>query len=345
MLDSDIKSFHALEVSNASTNGGRMSNNQIISGVVNNVIPHIDRATRSAGNIENPLRRKICTLAADVNNETLLGAIRWIERVLDSGDFCTMHAGTHTDTQGDIDGTERCYGYAFLKNDINIGDASCIVTVKDAMLATGAKAIFQAGDNIRPSTMQTPSGAGNEEFLVADAVAVNGLDITLTLPAGTTFANAYLANDGGNRGFVVSYRDIGDVKCLVSNFLVTAAGDYAYDHVTYPVIPDNNGTVYDHVVGTWLTATTFSAVGTITGINYGNGDKAVDFVPMNAAKAKPYFTLEAAGHSGTPQANDTFEFDIAPAAFYDWLTVYVPPACPSLANNRVTAVTVGESVS
>lgn len=341
MLDSDIKTYHAAEVSSLSTNGGRRSNNLVISGVVNNVIPHVSRAVRQAGNLAAPLYRKLFTVAEDDNDGTLMATWQWLERVTDAGDWLVMFAGTPTNTQADITGSERKYGYAFLKNNIVAGSSTFTVTVKDASLASGTDAIFQAGDQIRPSTMATPTATiGAEEFVTIDTVdSVVGNDVTCTIDG--TFANNYLVADGG---FVVSILEKGDIACTVSGFTVDAAGTYAYDNVTYPLITDNIGTVYDHVTVTYTDATHFTAVGT-SGINYGSGDTATDFAPVNAAKSKPYWTLEAAGHSGTAQAGDTIEFDVTAAEYAYWLRQSVPPLCPSLANNKVTAVTAGESAS
>lgn len=340
MLDSDIKTYHAAEVSSLATNGGRRSNNRVISGVVNNVIPHVSRAIRQSGNLAAPLYRKLFTVAEDDNDGTLMATWQWLERVIEAGDWLVMFAGTPTDTQADITGSERKYGYAFLKTSITAGDSTCTVTVKDASLASGVNAIFQTGDQIRPSTMATPTATiGSEEFATIDSVSVNGLDVTITITG--TFANSYLVADGA---FVVSILEKGDIACAVSNFTVTKAGTYAYDNATYPVVTDNIGTVTDHVTCTFTDATHFTAVGT-SGINYGSGDTATDFSPTNTAKSKPYWTLEAAGHSGAGQAGDTIEFDVTAAEFAYWLAQYVPPACPSLANNKVTAVTAGESAS
>ncbi len=346
MNDTDIVYVNPVEVSNAGTNGGRMGTELITSGEVNNVIPHIDRATRSAGNLSDPIKRKIFCAVRPSILEGLLSTLTWLERVLDSGDFVTFHAGTQSDTQADLTGSERHYGYAFLKSDITVGDDRCIVTCKNALQVSGARQIFQVGDKIRPSTMQSPAAStGNEEFdLEIDSITTNGLDMTLILPSGVTFANSYLADDSGDLGFVVSYKEEGDVECSVSGYTVTLAGtgDYAYNSGSYPVTPDPSGTVYDTVVCTWQNATTFEAIGQLSGINYGNGTFSADFAPVDG-DSNIYFTLEAAGHSGTPEAGDEFEFDISPSSFSKWLYVWVPPSCASLANNKATFVTAGES--
>lgn len=336
MLDGDIKSYLSAEVSTVGTNGGPISNNQVISGVVNNVIPHISRKQRADG--VPHLYRKLFDLVADVNNGTLLNTWKWIERVKDAGDFVTMFAGTHTDTQADITGTERHFGYAFLKSDVAADALTFTVTVKHADLATGARAIFQAGDFGRMADMDNPiAEVGNEVFKNIDTVSVDGLDVTITLTEA--IGQAFAVADGA---FFVSIIDKGNIGCAVTNFTQSRAG--IYDNATYPVETDNQGTRFDHVTLNYTDATHFTAVGT-SGRNYGSGDTGTDFSPINPDTNKPYFTLLAAGHNGTAQQNDTIELDLTPASFAYWLDLTVPSNCPSLSNNKVTGVTAGESDS
>lgn len=345
MLDSDIKKYHAQEVSKLATNGGRCSADEIVSGVVNNVWPHVPKAERTAGAF---LYRKIFTAADDASNGTLMAAQEMIDRPTLGGDMIVAFVGTATDTQGDIPGsdtgadTKRKYGAAYIKNALTAGNSTITVTVEHTKFASGAEAIFQAGDTIQLKDKLTPDAvSGNEEEHVIDTIdSVIGLDVTFTVVG--TFANDY-AVDGNSR--CVSLIDYGDVACSTENYVVTAAGDYAYDSSTYPVITDNIGTVEDFLTLEWQDANNFTVIGS-SGINYGSGTYGADFAPVNPDKdGKLYFKIEAAGHSGTPQAGDTVTLDIHEAKYATWYRREVPVDCPSLANNKLTAVTMGESDS
>ena len=336
MLDTDIKTYHAAEVSALATNGGRMGINEVISGVVNNVWPHVPRAERLAGAV---LHRKLFDKAADDTDGTLLAAQKWIDRPTLGEDLIVAFAGTQTDTQGDLSGSERKYGAAYIKTDIAASGSTFTVTVEDASLASGPDAIFQDGDPIRFTDKLTPDAvAGNEEFLTISGVpTVVGLDVTITV--AEVIANGYAVIDEAR---VMSIMDKGDIKCSVDTFLVTAAGTGAYDDSTYPIICDNIGTVEDAITLQFTDATHYTVTGS-SGIAYGSGDTATDFIPMNGDFSKPYFTLLAAGFSGTFAAGDTITWNIHPAAFAYWLRRTVPAGCASLANNKVTTVTAGES--
>ncbi len=337
MLDTDIKSYHAAERSKADTNGGRMSANEIISGVVNNVWPHVPRAQRLAG---DTLHRKVFIKAADDDDGKLMAAQEYIDKPTAGEDSIVAFVATMTDTQADITGNERKYGAAVLQANITGNPSTFTVTVENAALASGTDAIFQDGDDIRLTDKTTPdASSGTEELLtITGTPSVSGNDVTITVT--TAIANDYTAG----AAWAASIIDIGDTECSTDTFVDTSVGDGAYDDSLYPVICDNIGTVEDAITLEFTDATHFTVTGA-SGIAYGSGDTATDFIPNNSDFTKPYFTLEAAGFSGTWAAADTITFNIHPAAFAIWLRRTVPSGCASLANNKVTTVTTGESDS
>lgn len=340
MLDADIKSYHAAEVSSVSTNGGRMSANEIISGVVNNVWPHVPKAERTAG---ATLHRKVFIKAADDDDGALLAAQQYIDKPTDGDDFIIAFLATMTDTEADITGSERKYGAAVLQANITGNPSTFTVTVEDSTLASGTNAIYADGDTIRLTDKATPdAGSGTEEELtISGAPSVSGNDVTITV--AESIVNDYTAGSA----WVSSILDKGDTSCSTDTFVDTTAGDGTYDDASYPVITDNIGTVEDAITIQFTDATHFNCTGS-SGINYGSHDTGtgfdgVDFAPNNGDFTKPYFTLEMGGFAGTWAAGDTITFNIHPAAFAIWLRRTVPAACASLANNKVTTVTVGES--
>ena len=345
MLDSDIKKYHAAEVSKLASNGGRCGTTVIQTGVVNNVWPQVPRAERTAGAF---LYRKVFTAADDDTDGTLMAAQEMIDRPTNAGDTIVAFVGTATDTLGDIanalpDGldTERKYGAAYIKNALTAGNSTITVTVELAKFASGAEAIFQAGDAIQLKDKLTPDAvAGNqEEHVIATIDSVVDLDVTFTVVG--TFASDYVV-DGNSR--CVSIIDYGDTKTSTDTYVVTTAGDGDFDSATYPVLCDNIGTVEDAITLQFTDATNFVVTGS-SGIDYGTGSTGVDFIPNNADKSKPYFTIEFAGFSGTFAAADTITFNIHESKYATWYRREVPIDCPSLANNLLTTVTVGESDS
>ena len=336
MLDGDIKTYHSAEVSAVGTNGGRMSKNEITSGSPNNVWPNVPKAERLAGAV---LHRKLHTKAADDADGTLMTAEEFIDKPTPGGDRIEAFVGTHTDKQSDLTGNERKYGAAILKNNISTPSSTFTVIVEDSTLASGTQAIFKDGDKIRLTDKTTPDAAtGNEEFLTITGTPTVANNVEVTITVVETIANNYLvANDGR----AMSRMEPGDIKCSVANWVETSTAG-TYNEGTHPIITDNIGTVEDAVTVEFTDATHFTVTGT-SGISYGSGDTSTNFAPNNADFSKPYFTLESAGWGGTWAAGEKITFDIHPASFTYWLRRTVPAACPSLANNKLTTVTTGES--
>ena len=74
MLDTDIKMYLAQEMSDAGTNGGRMSTNVVVSGVAQNVWPHVNKALRDSGNEPNGQYRKVFISNQNSDDEPLMNA-------------------------------------------------------------------------------------------------------------------------------------------------------------------------------------------------------------------------------------------------------------------------------
>lgn len=337
MLDSDILTFLSAEVSAASTNGGRRSYNQVISGVINNVWPHVTKAERTAGSI---LHRFLYTLAGDDDDGTLISADEFIDSPTDGEDYVIAFEIDYGSTQADITGSEKKYGSSLLDSDVAAasGPVTFDVTVEHTDLATGTNAIFEIGDSIRITDKINPdSVSGNEEFLTL--TNVSNVDELVTLTVSEDLANSYTVASNTRVMSIISY---GDIKTSSDNYVITTDDDGDYDYTTYPIILDNLGTEEDSLTFTWTDATHFTCTGS-SGNDYGSGNTGEDFIPTNPNNSKPYFTLEFLGFSGTWAGSDTLTIDIHEASFLTCLKRVVPAACASLANNKVTSVTTGES--
>ena len=344
MLSSDIKTYLSLTQTRDASNGGRRSNTIVQHSAVAQVFPYISRSERKNSTF---IYRKLATVIEDlVDDGALRNTLDLIDRPTLGDDAVSMFAGTPTDTQGDIPGsdtgadTKPKFGAAYLAADITSGDQTVVVDVELAKFASGVEAFFLAGRQVRVTDMVTADSATErEDFVTIDAVtSVVGLRVTFTTLE--QIGHDYTAGDGESRA--ISMIDHGNVECSTENYVVTAAGDYAYNHVTYPLITDGSGTIEDSLTLEWSGANNFSCVGS-SGTDYGSGTFGADFTPMNSAKSRKYFTLEAAGHSGTPQAGDTITIDIHSAEYNTWYKLEVPVDCQSLANNKVTKVAIGES--
>jgi len=326
---SEIKAYRAATNNDSASNGGIMSANESVSGVAGNVLPPVTQAELTSGVTRH---RKLFRKVANDADETLFNARAWVENFTPGDDRVLIFAGTQTDVQSDLSGSERVYGAGQLDSDVTAGATSI-----DVLMEAGGDDAIQNGDTVRISDKPTFDGAGNEEERTVSGAPGKAGDVyTITLDSGLD--NGYLAADTR----VASILTVGDIKGAYSGFTVTSAGDGAYDDTANPVELDNIGTIQDTFTLTFTSATAFDIAGLEAGA-LGSGNISSDTAPNNASFGKPYFTLRSAGFSGTWQAGDTIEFTTSPAAAAFWYKHIVPAGAASLTANKAIVVLDGES--
>lgn len=336
MLATDLKIRTPAEDSAATSNGGRITGTAITSGVTGNTWPAVTPAERAAG---ATLYRKRFLHVADDDDGTLLDAKVWLDAPTPGEDYVVMFAGTDTDTQDDITGSEDCYGSAPVTTAITAGGSSIIVTVDDsAMLPAGATPIFRAGDIVRLTKQTTPSTtATTAEFLTIATGGVgtpSGNEITITVDE--TIANNYALVDSPR---LCSVLELGDIETSFTAVSYTGGADY--DTTTYPPILDNIGTFTQRLTFTFTDATTFTVAGDSMGA-LASGVVGSDYSPTNSAVSKPLLTLEAGGWSGlTITAGDTFVLDIFGAQKAIWRKRVVPAGASYFASNQTVLAVYG----
>lgn len=333
ILASELKAYYPTTVSDSSGNGGRISFNQVTSGALRNVFPHVFRAERLAGSIKH---RKIFYRTTNDADETLYAPSIRLHAPTVADDWVYFRIGTQRNTQGDLTGSERKYGVGILKTAVTAGDSTLVVSVEDASLTN----IFQNGDKIHITDKATPtSSIGNEEELtISGAPIVSGVDVTIT--TSTALANSY--TEGLTYVGSVYYTN-NDLTGSVDSWSEHGTGTGTYDEVTYPVLIDHIGTAEQTWTLTFTNATSFTVVGDTIG-SVGSGTIGSDFAPNNPAVSKPYFTLQAAGWGGVWVAGDVIAFQTHPPAIPIWETRVVPANSASVAGNSVTVVFEGETV-
>lgn len=290
---SEMKAYLPAEVSDASTNGGRISFAAITSGALQNVFPHVFRAERTAGSTKH---RKVFFRVVNDADETLYAPQIRLHAPTVGDDYVYFRAGTQRNKQGELTGSERKYGVGTLKTAVTGGSSTTLVVTVENAAMTG---IFANGDtlHITDKTIPTASTGTEEQLTVSGAPSVSGLDVTLTVSAAVT--NSYLAG-----AYVASvYVPGSDLVGGADNWVETSVSG-TYDEATYPVLIDAIGSAEQTWTLTFSDATTYTVVGDTVG-SVGTGSRSVDFAPTNSAVSKPYFTLESDGWGGTWAAGNT----------------------------------------
>lgn len=307
IIASELKLYQSAIVTNDTTNGGRLSSNEIVDGQANNLFPNITETQRLAGlSLTRKAFYKVANDADTVGNETKL----YIQDITPAGTSAVLYAATQRDTAADLTGSERKYGAGRLN--ANVSSAATIIVV-DAELNNGANLIFQAGDKI----YITDGTNGEVATIAAGGVAWSVDQATLTLDAG--LLNSYAV---ATPTTVSSCFEAGTVQATVDNWVETSTAG-TYDETGSALVLDSIGSVEQTWTVTFSDATNFSVVGDTLG-SVGSGTVGVDFTPSNPDFTKPYFTLLAAGFGGTWAVGETIVFQTHPAAVPIWCDLVVP---------------------
>ena len=333
MLNENLEVYLPQVVSADGTNGGRISANKVISGVVQNVWPHVPRAERTAGSIK--FRKLFCKVSDD-DDGTLVSPQYWLDDITPGDDWFTIFAGTPTDTEADISAAARKFGVAAISTDVTAGTKTIIVTLENSTLGTGNNEIFQAGDKIRPTDKPDPTNvSGNEEFLTIDTVSLNGLVLTITTVEDISFG--YLVADGAR---VSSIYEPADCETGLGTVVKTSASGTFDDTL---ITLDNIGTIDQDITLTFSDASNYVVTSNVTGVTLASGSINSDYSPQNADFSKPYINIPLLAFGGAFVQNDTIVIPTKSASFAIWECRTVPAAAASQANNKITLVTAGEA--
>ncbi len=345
ILDSELLMFKSLVVDDSTSNGGKLdNNNQVITGVVNNVWPSVFRAERLVGSEKY---RKTFLKVQNDDDLTLYFPQVWLDIITPGDDWVTFFLAGQTDIQSSINGSEDHYGCAVLDADITGGNVTSTfdVDVEHLDLVTGGDdEIFRDGDTIRITDKVDPtSGTGNEELHVISGDPTN-TDTVVTITIVGTIANAFTVASNTR---VMSVYEPSDVVSSWDNWAETCKGTGTYDEgTTGNVVADNIGSIEETYTLTFTDATHFT-VKNAAAETIGTGDTGTNFIPINDDNSKPLITILAAGWSGVWDETGTADnivFKTHPAIIPIWQKRTVPAGAGSLAGNRTVIAVTGESV-
>ena len=328
ILTSEMKSYKSIVVDDTGSNGGRMSSNEIVDAVKNNIWPDIPQSERTAGSTKY---RKVFLKIANVDDLTLVSPQVFVETFTPGDDSVSIFPATVDDIQSDLTGSERLYGGGQLATTTAAVDTTITVDTEGVAFDH-----FQDGDTIRVSDKPDVNGAGNEVFAVITGAPVYTVDqcvITLTAAIGVIFT------DVDTR--VCSVIEPADIIGSFDNKAVVSVSG-TYDEATYPPAVDSIGGVVEEWTFTFTGATTFDVVGDTVG-SVGSGNVTTNFAPTNSDFGRPYFTLDYNGWGGTWAVGETLIFRTLPAAYPVWEKRIVPAGAASLSGNKVIVGIIGES--
>jgi hypothetical protein len=335
IVRADLKNFRSQIFNDTPSNGGRMARNpavEIPSGVVSNLFPDAGEAERTAGSDKF---RKTFYSNHESTALTLFNSRLFEELQTPGDDAFYFFLGSQINTQGDLTGSEPRFGAGLL--DV---DALASATSIDVLMESILPNCFRNGELLRLSDQADIDSAGTEEFVrIHPSTVITNLGSVYTIPLETPLLNSFLAASPTK---VASILESGDVLPNFASFVVTSGLSGTYDEVTFPLVLDNEGTVFQNWTLTFTSATNYGVVGDLIG-SVSSGNISSDFSPTNADFGVPFFTLLSAGFGGTFQIGDTITWTTNPASVPIWHERIIPAGANSFAGNKAIVVFDGES--
>lgn len=331
IVSSEIKMFKSLSVSDtAGSNGGRMSQNEVVDNVNNNIFPDVSQAQRLAG---ATTLRKVFVSNTNGANLPLLNARVFVENYTPGDDAVVFVQGTQNGVQSALTGSEEIYGCGKLDANVLAGAAAL-----DVLIENPALQFFASGDVIRISDKASIGASGNEEFFtVASTPSVVGSVVSLSVTPN--IGNAYSAVDTR----VAKVCTLGDLVTSVDTITATTAGNGEFTNPAGAYLyGSNQGTVDDHWTLTFTSATAFTCAGTMMGA-LAAGSTLSTYAPLNPDTGAPFFTIAPSGFTGVWATGDTLTFDTHPASAAIWAKRVVPPAAAAVSGNKVVFGIDGET--
>ena len=344
ILNSELLLLLSEEVSDETSNGGRMDNNSgVTTGVPNNVWPNVFRAERVAGS--EKFRKTFFKVAND-SDDTLYNPQVWIDVVTPGDDYVCFYVGNQIDTQGaagaGITGTDA-FGCGGLHTNVVATDTTMVVDVEAIALATGgADEIFRDGMVIRITNKDTPSsGTGTEELVTINAAPSTANDTEVTLSFTPALSNNYNTDDNTYGTRIMSVYEPSDVSGSVDNYVLTGTG--TFDDASYPVLVDNLGTIEQEITLDFSSATVFTATSDVVTLTGDVLELDGLWRPENTDVSKYYLVLEHNGFTTPPDATTQLVFETHPVSIPIWQKRVVPAGANSLSGNRTVYALAGEA--
>jgi len=340
----DLKIYKAVTNSDEATNGGRMSDTEIVSNVLENLLPNVTEAERVAGLTR--YRKFYSKNESDESDGSRngLGLVNHrvcVGRQSPGDDWLRLHDSTAvTDVQSDATNYTDWVGCGKIYAGVAV-DQTSIQLQFDGPVGGPYDGVY-AGNTVRLAQYAYSDSLGiyqvsKEEFVTVatGGVSWGGSIATLTLTAPLT--KAWSAYDEGTDVYTFGSACVECGTIKATKELVSQPRTFDITNVWVY----NKGTVEDTFTITFLTATTYSVSGVVTGV-LTNGSTGSAYLPPNGDSF--YFRLPTdVWGIATWQIGDVIVFKTHQAADGVWCKEIVPADADSIANNNPHINRSGES--
>ena len=296
ILGTELVYYASATVNDTSSNGGRISANEVVSGGSNTWWPNVPEADLTTGKTQ---WRKGFVRVDNAANETASVLRVGLWRPTTGDDELYLALGSQTNIQSGF-GSPNLYGCGKLNSSVLTGASSIDVLVED-----GTVIIFRNGEKIRISNETSLGSGGTAEVHVINGTpSVAGDVVTITLTG--TLANDYSSTNTYVASLIETTSLAGSTT---GKSVISSAGTFTEANMTV----GNLGSIYQVLLFTFTSSSAFT-VTSDAGIILAGGTIDTTYAPTNVGKGASYFSIPATCWGGTWATNDTLQITTIPPA-------------------------------
>ncbi len=332
IVGSELKWYQSKVVNDTTSNGGRISTNQITSGLSNSWWPNYTESQLAAGATQ--WRKSF--LRIDNATDTIGYNCRiGLKTPTEGADKLYLAKGTHTDIQSGT-GSLALYGAGKLNAGVVAGTSTVTVLVED-----GAVVIFRPTELIRISdqVLSVVGGvvtvtSGNAEVKVIDTVNTVGSVTTLTLTSALSY------DFSATNTYISSLIEESTVTGTTTDKVVTStAGTFTEANMTV----GNLGSLYQTLTFTFSSASAFTVTSDEVTLSPSTGSISSTYAPTNVSVGAAYFSVDPSCWGGTFANGDTVVITTVPPCIPVWEKRIVGAGTGAIASQVRTLMTFVDS--
>jgi len=332
ILSTEIKWYQSKVVSDASSNGGRISTTEIPYGSSNTFWSNYTEAQLATGADQ---WRKAFLRINSANDSSAYNCKVGLKNPTSGSDAVYLAHGTQTDTQADT-GSLALYGAGQLNASVVAGASSITVLLENPGIT-----IFRNGDKIRinnqvlsVSAGLTTVVSGTAEIKTIDSVNVVGSVATITI------TTPLLYDYSSTNSYVSSLIEIGTLIGSVTGKVVTStAGTFTEANVAVSSI----GSIYQTLTFTFTSATAFTVASDEITLPTTSGTINSTYAPTNIAAGASYISVPPSAWGGTYIAGNTVKITTVPPCAGIWERRKLPSGLSSYASQILSVLTLVDS--
>jgi len=332
ILGTEIKWYQSKVVSDASSNGGRISTTKIPYGSSNTFWANYTEGQLAAGADQ---WRKAFLRIDSATNSVAYNCRVALKNPTPGNDAVYLALGTQTDTQTDV-GALDLYGAGQLNASVVAGGSTITVLLENTGIT-----IFRNGDKIRINNQVLSVSAGLTTVVsgTAEIKTINTVNVVGSV-ATIALTTPLLYDYSSTNSYVSSVVEVGTLIGSITGKVVTStAGTFTEANVTVSSI----GSIYQTLTFTFTSATAFTVASDEITLPTTSGTINSTYAPTNVAAGASYVSVPPSVWGGTYTAGDTVVIITVPPCAGIWERRKLPTGLSSFTSQILSVLTLVDS--